>query len=646
MHAPTAPSLVTLAALALALSSTPVAAEPAHAFPRTAGVHRFHKRMLDVRFDSGEVNHDFLSNDLDRLSRKYSKGALNFKNNHVVTAANKTAAERLAKRRDEVFTRAQELEKRNAVGEKRMKREQHSKRAPSGAVGLTDYFSGGNDAAYYGALSIGTPGQSFNTIFDTGSADLWVPSSKSSTSHTKFSNSASSTLQTSTAEWDIQYGTGSSQGFLARDVVTVGGYSVDQQIFALADESAAVVDALPSDGICGMAFSTIATSGAPTFFENLITAGSVSNQVFSFYMQRAKDLTSKTKGTIAGGEMCIGCIDSSKYTGSLSYNPVVSKSYWSVASDGINVDGTVVAGTSMTAAIDTGTTLIYVPTSVAKALYASIGGTPSGNSGEYHVPCVSTFSTIGLTFNGVTYNIPLEDVFLGYASASNTNECILGIFGQDMYDADGVSVAIVGNLFLKATYTVFSYSQNGAPAVGFAESITSGVSSSSSSSTSSGTSSSAASSGSASASGNSTVSGSSGASSSSSRAAGGYTATAVAQVTADPGVASSVSAYSAPKVTATASLSGNESAALGQVAAGGFTFQIFSQAPNPTVTSTSTASSPVSTDANGNVVSAAEQSAGDSTTSSTPSSGASLGAAFGAGSILAALVAAVAVVAL
>ncbi|GAA6002934.1 hypothetical protein JCM10207_001904 [Rhodosporidiobolus poonsookiae] len=636
MHSTNSQSLVSLAAAVLALTAS-ATANPHQGPSHNGQVHRFHKRMLDVRFDNGEVNHDFLNNDFYRVSRKFEKSNLNFKNNHVVTAKNVTAAERLTKRRDEMFAQAQEIEKRNVANEKRMKRTV-DKRAPSGNVALTDYFSGGNDAAYFGGIGIGTPAQSFDVIFDTGSADLWVPSSSSSSSHTKFNADASSTSESSTASWDITYGTGSSEGHLARDTVTAGSYSATQQIFAVADSVADVVDSLPSDGIMGMAFSTIASSGAPTFFENLITQGSVSQQVFSYYMTRASDSTTKTKGTIAGGELCIGCIDSSKYTGSLNYVPVSSQSYWSIPSDGINIDGTVVSGTSMTAAIDTGTTLIYVPTSVAKALYAKLGGTSAGN-GEYHVPCVSTFSSIGLSFGGQTYNIPLSDVFLGYASASNTNECILGIFGQDLYDANGKEVAIIGNLFLKAVYSVFSYSQGGSPAVGFAESITSGVSAAAAPAAAS--SSAGRASGSASASGNST-----GAASSSSRAAaGGYTATGVAEVTAEPGVAPSVTLYSAPKATVSASSGVNASAASEAVdnVIGGFTFSVFSQAAIPTVTSTSTAGGAVSTDANG--VAAQQSDAASSSSTPNDNGAASTSAVFVGSSLVAALVAALAILA-
>lgn len=104
--------------------------------------------------------------------------------------------------------------------------------------------TGGRDAMYYGKVTTGTPAQSFQIDFDTGSGDYWLYAPNAVTSHTKFQNS-SSTLTTSTAPWSIRYATGASKGYLAQDVVNVGGYTVRKQVFALANVSAPSLEALP-----------------------------------------------------------------------------------------------------------------------------------------------------------------------------------------------------------------------------------------------------------------------------------------------------------------------------------------------------------------------------------------------------------------
>lgn len=62
-----------------------------------------------------------------------------------------------------------------------------------------------------------------------------------------------------------------------------------------------------------MGFPANANSGATPFFWNLANAGSLASNVFGVFLDRNGGSAS---------ELCLGCIDSSKYTGAVTYFPL------------------------------------------------------------------------------------------------------------------------------------------------------------------------------------------------------------------------------------------------------------------------------------------------------------------------------------
>ena len=97
-------------------------------------------------------------------------------------------------------------------------------RAGEGSVALKDSESvvikDYANAQYFGVVEIGTPPQSFEVIFDTGSSNLWVP--KVGCTHcglpfishkSKYDDSKSSTYEADGEDFEIMYGSGSVKGF-------------------------------------------------------------------------------------------------------------------------------------------------------------------------------------------------------------------------------------------------------------------------------------------------------------------------------------------------------------------------------------------------------------------------------------------------
>jgi len=315
-----------------------------------------------------------------------------------------------------------------------------------------------SDEDWYGTVSIGTPAQDFKILFDTGSADLWVPSatctSAACQNHQKYDSSQSSSYVADGTTFSIQYGTGSMDGIVSQDVVQIGDLQVTTK-FGEANTEADFFQQTTFDGILGMAYSAISSEQVPTPFETMVSQGVVDDAVFSFYLNTAADGT-------AGGELTLGGVNPDHYTGAITYVPVTQQQYWNVDLQGAFVGTKKATITTTLAAIDTGTTLIVMPTADAAAVNALVGGTliPNGD-GSYSIPCdTSKLPTFSIQFGGKKFAIAPKY----YVLSNGDGTCVSGFAGMDMFE---MSMWVVGDVFLRPYVSVYDLGQN---RVGFATS--------------------------------------------------------------------------------------------------------------------------------------------------------------------------------
>ncbi|KAI0764403.1 acid protease [Trametes elegans] len=305
-----------------------------------------------------------------------------------------------------------------------------------------------------GPISIGTPAESFLIDFDTGSADLWVPSINCTSTYCskkdKYNPASSSSGVHRSGSFFIQYGDGSQvSGPEYTETVSVAGVTVKNQYFSPVTTISPSFGSEAEDGLLGLAFPAISNLGQTPFFNNAKSQGAVKSGVFG--MKLAK----------SGSELYLGGTDSSLYSGSPEYHSVTGSGFWQISGASILV-GTKTIESGFQTIIDSGTTIIYGPPSAVATFYNSIPGSQvyDSQNGFYSFPCSAVPANVAFSWGGQTWTISAAN--FNYGKVSNT-QCIGAIAGQDL--GLGSNVWLLGDSFMKNVYTAFSFDSN---AVGFA----------------------------------------------------------------------------------------------------------------------------------------------------------------------------------
>jgi hypothetical protein len=260
------------------------------------------------------------------------------------------------------------------------------------------------------------------------------------------------------ANWQdrsIQYADDSgASGKVGTDTVTIGGTTVKKQSVELANKVSSTFQSEGSDGIVGLAFSSINTvtpQKQPTFFEN--AQPTLNSPLFAAYLPHNAD-----------GAYDFGYTDSSKYTGSIVYTDVQSSNgFWEFASTSYKVGSTTYTQSGFTSISDTGTTLILMSDSTVTNYYNQVSGASyDASRGGYTFPCSTTLPTLSIAIGSGYATIPSS--LLNYdGSTGSGNTC----FGSLQSVGNGTR-AILGDVFFNANYCVFDAS---GPRFGYAPAV-------------------------------------------------------------------------------------------------------------------------------------------------------------------------------
>ena len=222
------------------------------------------------------------------------------------------------------------------------------------------------DLVYYGQISLGTPPFPFKVVFDTGSANLWIPSKlcdqtkyMSCKSKQKYDHSSSKSFIDLNKSFHMDYISGGIDGNLCKDVLTL---SQDRNAITDIEFGEALIipdnfNDLKFDGYFGLAYQSLANGDIEPPLMKIFSQNAIDDQSFSIFLQ--SKASSQPSKLILGGIDLNLTNDKSK---KMHYHDLYQQGYFTILVDEITYgkNRAISAGDGIVAIVDSGSSYIIM----------------------------------------------------------------------------------------------------------------------------------------------------------------------------------------------------------------------------------------------------------------------------------------------
>jgi hypothetical protein len=338
-------------------------------------------------------------------------------------------------------------------------------------------FKNDGGLVYTADISIGTPAQTFNVMFDTGSSDTWVYSNtclkrkksrtRSCRAHKRYNKLLSSTYtkvnkkrrKKKPLKFRIEYGSGEVSGDVGADKIEFGGLTIRNQRFGeayFADNG--WKDLTDIQGVVGLAWPSVGSIANGNTFFNMVDKGIVEKGLFSFWLSQDSDLAKN------GGELTLGGINTERFNGPLAYVPLKRTTLWRIPINSVLVADQQVnfcEQGNCEGIIDAGTSDILAPKNMVKPIFDAMNVAYNTAEGAVIVPQCNSTALPDITF--VAARVKLVLTPKDYVRKIGS-QCFITL-NYDDFQPDSF---ILGTPFMARFYSVFDITNK---RMGFAESL-------------------------------------------------------------------------------------------------------------------------------------------------------------------------------